>query len=86
MTLTPTTSIAAIGATLRLLRKSQGLTQVEAAGLTGVGVRFMSELENGKPTVRLETLLRVLRGYGLQFQLVGTGLSALLADDPETPR
>ena len=39
-----------------------------------MGVRFMSELENGKPTVRLETLLKVLVGYGLRIQLVGAGL------------
>ena len=82
----PTTSIADIGSTLRLLRKRQGLTQAEAAGLTGVGVRFMSELENGKPTVRLETLIKVLRGYGLRIQLVGPGLAALAADDHEGRR
>ena len=70
----PTTSIAEIGQTLRRLRKSQGLTQAQAAGLSGVGVRFMSELENGKPTIRLETLLKVMVSYGLQIQLVGAGL------------
>ena len=36
----------------------------------------MSELENGKPTVRLETLLKVLGGYGVQVQLTGAGLEA----------
>lgn len=82
----PTTSIADIGSTLRLMRKRQGLTQAEAAGLTGVGVRFMSELENGKPTVRLETLIKVLRGYGLRIQLVGPGLAAFEADVHEGRR
>lgn len=82
----PTTSIADIGRTLRLLRKRQDLTQAEAAGLTGVGVRFMSELENGKPTVRLETLIKVLRGYGLQIQLVGPGLADLVSDVQEDDR
>jgi HTH-type transcriptional regulator / antitoxin HipB len=86
MQASPTTSIGDIGRTLRLLRKRQALTQAEAAGLTGVGVRFMSELENGKPTVRLETLIKVLRGYGLQIQLVGPGLADLLADDQEDRR
>ena len=73
---TPVTSVAEIGQTLRRLRKRQGLTQVEAAGLTGVGVRFMSELENGKTTIRLDTLFKVLDGYGVQLQLVGYGLEA----------
>jgi len=67
-------TIAEIGRTLRRIRQAQGLTQAEAAGLTGVGIRFMSELENGKPTVQLETLIKVLSGYGLQFELVGPGI------------
>jgi HTH-type transcriptional regulator/antitoxin HipB len=76
MPATPITSTADIGRNLRRLRKRQGLTQAAAAGLTGVGIRFMSELENGKATIRLETLLKVLAGYGVQLQLVGSGLEA----------
>ncbi|MDC9728500.1 MAG: transcriptional regulator [Methyloprofundus sp.] len=38
-------------------RKAQELTQVELAGLAQTGVRFISELENGKGTVHLRLIL-----------------------------
>lgn len=58
-----------LGKTIRSQRKSGGLTLAETAGLTNVGVRFLSELENGKPTVRLDKVLRVLNALGLQLNL-----------------
>jgi len=35
----------------------------------GVGVRFLSELERGKPTVRLAETLRVLAALGLTVRI-----------------
>ncbi len=70
---TPTTRIQTtvdLGKFIRERRKNDGLTLVEVAGLTNVGVRFLSELENGKPTVRLDKLLRVLGALGIQLHLV----------------
>lgn len=70
--MTPSTQIhtaADIGAAVRKKRKSDGLTLAEVAGLTNVGMRFLSELENGKPTVRLDKLLRVVSALGLQLHL-----------------
>lgn len=55
-----------IGTLVRKLRKDQGLTQSEAAGYLNVGTRFLSDLENGKPTVQLEKVLHVLKGLGLK--------------------
>ncbi len=77
----PVHTAADIGAALRALRKDQRLTQADAAGLSDVGIRFLSELENGKPTVRLETLLKVLAAYGLELRLCGPGL-----EEPEPSR
>ncbi len=54
-----------IGTLVRTQRKNLGLTQVEAAGLCGVGVRFWSELENGKETLHLEKVLSVLSRLGI---------------------
>ncbi len=54
-----------IGSLVKKSRKNQGLTQSEAAGYLNVGTRFLSELENGKPTVQLEKALHVLKGLGL---------------------
>ncbi|MEM6371141.1 MAG: helix-turn-helix domain-containing protein, partial [Myxococcota bacterium] len=39
-----------LGRLIRRCRRDLGLRQQEAAGLTGVGTRFFSELERGKPT------------------------------------
>jgi HTH-type transcriptional regulator/antitoxin HipB len=41
-------------------RKRANLTQAELAGLAGVGRTVIWDLEHGKLTVRLETLLKVL--------------------------
>ncbi|MCY4400593.1 MAG: helix-turn-helix transcriptional regulator [Gemmatimonadetes bacterium] len=55
---------AEIGQIVRAARKAQGLRQDQLAGAAGVGVRFVSELERGKATVRLEKVLAVLDTLG----------------------
>ena len=57
-----------LGQLVRRQRKALKLTQVEAAGLCGVGERFLRELEKGKPTVELGRALRVLAGLGIQLE------------------
>ena len=54
----------ALGQTARRARKQLGLTQPQLAMAAGVGVRFVVELEAGKPTLRLENILRVLHALG----------------------
>jgi len=56
-----------IGKLVRKSRKDQGLTQAEAAGYLNVGTRFLSDLENGKPTAQLEKALHVLKGLGFKI-------------------
>jgi len=56
---------------LRAARKRLGLTQAELAMAAGVGLRFMVDLEAGKPTVRLETVMRVIDALGGVIQLAG---------------
>ncbi len=41
-------------------RKEYGLTQVDLSMKSGVGIRFIRELEAGKPTVRLDKVNQVL--------------------------
>lgn len=48
-----------------------GLTQPELALAAGVGVRFIVDLEGGKPTVRLEQVLRVIDALGGSLALTG---------------
>ena len=65
-TLTPS-DIAGI---VRIARKAQGLRQDELAGAAGVGVRFIVDLEAGKPTAQLGKALQVLEALGCQFEIV----------------
>lgn len=58
-----------IGKCVRAQRKAQGATQPEFAALCGVGVRFISELENGKSTMEVGKVLKVLKCLGLQLTL-----------------
>ncbi len=53
-----------LGLAVRTARKRLGLTQPQLALVSGVGVRFIVELEAGKPTLRLENILRVLHALG----------------------
>jgi len=60
---------ADIGTAVRKKRKEDGLTLTDAAALCGVGYRFMSELENGKETVQVGKVLKVLAGLGLDMTI-----------------
>lgn len=46
------------------------LTQMELSRLANTGVRFISELENGKPDVSLSKLLLVVYALGLELRIV----------------
>ena len=62
-------SVHDLGTALRVTRKALGLTQADLALAAGVGLRFVVELEAGKPTVRLELVLRVIDALGGTLQL-----------------
>jgi y4mF family transcriptional regulator len=59
-----------VGAFVRTRRKARGLTQRELAELAEVGTRFVSELERGKATLRLDHVDRVLAVFGKQLGVV----------------
>jgi y4mF family transcriptional regulator len=60
-------SPAQLGEVVRQQRKRQGLTQKELAGLTGVGVRFLSELEPDKESCELGKALLVVKMLGISL-------------------
>jgi y4mF family transcriptional regulator len=64
-TLTP----AEIGDTVRTTRKAAGLRQDELAGAAGVGLRFIVDLEAGKPTAQIGKTLQVLSALGCSFDI-----------------
>ncbi|MCK4994971.1 MAG: helix-turn-helix transcriptional regulator [Candidatus Omnitrophica bacterium] len=55
---------------VKTLRKTLGLSQIEFAKRVGVGLRFLRELERGKPTIRLDKLNQVLDFLGVHIELI----------------
>ena len=47
-------------------RKAAGLTQEEFALRSGLGLRFVRELEQGKPTVRMDKVNQALAMFGME--------------------
>jgi y4mF family transcriptional regulator len=58
-----------IGRIVRENRKSQGLRQDQLAAAAGVGLRFLIELERGKPTAQLGKCLAVLEALGCRVDI-----------------
>ena len=56
---------------VRAARLRHGMTQTELAGLSGTGLRFVSELERGKPNVSLSKVIAVLAALGLRLEVRG---------------
>jgi len=71
----------ALGVALRAARKRMGLTQPDLALAAGVGVRFIVDLEGGKPTVRLEQVLRVIDALGGTLALTGLNAQATQTEE-----
>ena len=61
--------VAAIGQIIREERKELGLRQDGLAAASGVGLRFLVELERGKPTVQMGKVLNVLAALGCELQI-----------------
>lgn len=62
--------ISEIGAFVRTRRRASKLSQRELGELAGVGTRFVSELERGKSSVRLDAVNRVLAVFGKTLGVV----------------
>ena len=58
-----------LGACIRAERKRLKVTQKELAMTAGVGLRYLIELERGKPTARMEGMFKVLQALGLNLSV-----------------
>lgn len=65
--------VSQIGQLVRQRRKEARMTLKDAAALAGVGVRFLSELERGKPTLQLGLAIQVLQLFGLELHVEKRG-------------
>ena len=59
-----------IGKRIKELRKAAKITQVELSERAGVGLRFVRELERGKPTARIDKVKQVLEFFGYRLEVV----------------
>lgn len=55
-----------IGNYVKQSRQALGLTQVEFAARSGLGLRFVRELEQGKETLRLDKVNQALFFFGME--------------------
>lgn len=55
-----------VGTYIKQERKKAGLTQEEFAMRSGLGLRFVRELEQGKETVRLDKVNQALAMFGME--------------------
>jgi len=65
-------SSSEIGNLIRNERKRLGVTQKDVALAAGTGLRFLVELEQGKPTVQLGKVLQVLQALGMELEVKGS--------------
>ena len=55
------------------MRRQICMTQVDLADKSGVGLRFVRDLEQGKPTLRMDKVNQVLALFGRQAGPVEAG-------------
>lgn len=58
--------MSTIGDYIKQKRKEAGLTQEEFAMRSGLGLRFIRELEQGKETVRMDKVNQALEMFGME--------------------
>lgn len=63
------TDAKSFGEAVRSRRKQLGYTQAYLSEFTGMSVSFLSDLENGKPTIELEKAIRIANLLGLDCSL-----------------
>ena len=58
-----------LGTAIRTRRKQLKVTQRELAMTCGTGLRFIVDLEKGKPTCQIAKILQVLQALGLAIEI-----------------
>jgi y4mF family transcriptional regulator len=66
-TTNPLKSIAELGTMARGARKAMNMNQTEFAAHAGVGRRFVSELERGKPSLEFDKVLACIEAAGIDL-------------------
>ncbi|RGN38262.1 helix-turn-helix transcriptional regulator [Bacteroides oleiciplenus] len=61
---------ASLSEYVKQMRKEHNLTQIELSEKSGVGLRFVRELEQGKQTLHLDKVNQVLNLFGAEVGVV----------------
>lgn len=59
-----------IANTIKYFRKQSGLTQFKLAQMAGVGKTVVFDIEKGKTTVQLNSLLKILEVLNIRLELI----------------
>jgi len=60
-----------VGRIIHFHRKKAGLSRIDLAMVAGVGKTVIYDIEHGKETVRIETLLKILNALNITMLLDG---------------
>jgi HTH-type transcriptional regulator / antitoxin HipB len=76
---------ASVGERIRKERELQGLRQDQLAFAAGVSPRLVHQVEAGKPTTRIDGLVKILQALGLTLEVVTRPLrrEVRMSDDPD---
>jgi len=58
-----------LSALVKQVRRAQGVSQTVLAQASNVGLRFVGDIERGKPTVQVDKLLAVLTSLGIAVRV-----------------
>lgn len=71
------------GKIIRFHRKKAGLTQIELAKLSGVGKTVVFDVENGKQTIQLNSLLKICKVLNITLDFKSPLMKIFLLEDHE---
>lgn len=69
-----------LSTTVKMLRKQYNLTQEELSLKSGVGLRFVRDLEQGKETLRLDKVNQLLEFFN--YEMVATQKTVINETSP----
>lgn len=62
-------NMAEVAEIVRRTRKSQKISQTVLSQASNVGLRFVGDIERGKPTVQFEKLMAVMTSLGIAVKI-----------------
>lgn len=71
-----------LGAVIRARRKELKVTQKDLAMTCGTGLRFISDIEKGKPTCQIGKVLKVIQALGLELRITNPTADAGHGSEP----